>query len=215
GLRRPPGACCCSREPQARRPSETASTRNDGLDERRARVSRLAETRQGIEGQRQDPEIKRIRAKTIKRVQDDLENMQFNTAVAALMEGLNGLSKHEPDAETLADFCILLSPFAPHIANELYEQLTAASSADGAPLRLDDAEFPTYDETDLAEDEVEVVIQVNGKVRSRIKIPADDLNEATLLSISQSDAKVKSFIGSTPVKKTIVVLKNRLVNVVV
>jgi len=149
----------------------------------------------------------KVRAKTIKKVLGDLEDMQFNTAVAALMEGLNGLSKHEFYPEIMADFCILLSPFAPHIANELYRQLTGKN--------IDDATFPTYDEKDLIEDEVEVVIQVNGKVRSKIKVPTDDISEATLQSIAHNDDKVKQFIGAAPIKKTIVVTKNRLVNIVI
>lgn len=167
-----------------------------------------------IDAVRQEPSgaLKRTRAKTIKKVREDLENMDFNTAVAALMEGLNGLSKLDLDTATMADFCILLSPFAPHIANELYEQLVADTDR---PSSIDKATFPDYDEKDLAEDEVEVVIQVNGKLRSKVKIPATDVSEDTLLSISQTDEKVKSFLGDTPVKKTIVVTKNRLVNIVI
>ncbi|MDR0979746.1 MAG: leucine--tRNA ligase [Candidatus Nomurabacteria bacterium] len=156
--------------------------------------------------------MRKVRAKTIKKVQDNLEAMQYNTAVAALMEGLNSLAKLTPDADTLADFCILLSPFAPHIANELYSQLVADAPR---PQNLDDAVFPTYDEKDLLEDEVEVVIQVNGKLRSKIKVPADKIDEVYLNSIAHSDAKVKSFIGSTPVKKTVVLPERRLVNVVI
>jgi leucyl-tRNA synthetase len=165
-------------------------------------------TRSGAEGVELDaPTLKRVRAKTIQKVQADLENMNFNTAIAALMEGLNGLGKLEPDAQTCADFCVLLSPFAPHIAHELYEQLTGQ--------KLDSATFPTYDEKSLAEDEAEIVIQINGKLRSKVKIPVDQISEETLHSIAHSDAKVKSFIGSTPVKKTIVLTKNRLVNIVI
>ena len=174
--------------------NETAATRDDGLAERRVRMSRFAEAKQ-------------VRARTIQRVQSDLDAMRFNTAIAALMEGLNGLSKLDPDPATLADFCLLLSPFAPHIASELYQKLTGHE--------IEAAAFPTYDPADLVEDEAEVVIQINGKLRSKIKVPVDQINEATLPSIAHSDPKVKAFIGPTPIKKTIVVAKNRLVNIVI
>ncbi|MCL2371337.1 class I tRNA ligase family protein [Candidatus Saccharibacteria bacterium] len=166
-----------------------------------------SETVKAIPAEGWAAELRRVRAKTVKKVRDDLDGMHFNTAVAALMGGLNDLSKHGPDKETMADFCLLLSSFAPHISHELYHQLTGK--------QLDTAEFPTYDEKDLVDTEVEVVIQINGKVRSKVKVPADQVTQETLQSIAENDVRVKQFIGSTPIKKTIVVTKNRLVNIVI
>ncbi len=156
----------------------------------------------------ENPARTRLIHQTIKKVTADLEALQFNTAVASLMECVNGLYKLGVDRAALETLAQLLAPFAPHLAAELWLQL-------GHSDLLEEAGWPVYQEKYLAADEVTIVVQVAGKVRARLTVPTEKASdEAYLSSIAQSDEKVKTFLGSTPVKKVIVVPK-KLVNLVV
>ena len=106
-------------------------------------------------------ELLRIQHATIKKVTNDLYNAQFNTAVSALMEYLNGLAKLKVDGfddklwrQALGDLCQLLAPFAPHVANEMYCEMN------GDDRRLDNIEWPKYDEKYLATNTVKLAVQV-------------------------------------------------------
>ncbi|MDO4759926.1 MAG: leucine--tRNA ligase [Candidatus Saccharibacteria bacterium] len=144
-----------------------------------------------------------LRNKTIKRVTDDIRRCSFNTAVAALMEYVNELYKVgvEPaDIETLAK---LLKPFAPHLACEILEKIGAT-----------DDEWPVWDNNYLVEDTVEVVVQVNGKLRAKLSVATEDLeDEEKIKSLALTDEKVKKFVSGEP-KKVIFVKQAKLVNVV-
>ncbi|MCL2095013.1 class I tRNA ligase family protein [Candidatus Saccharibacteria bacterium] len=154
------------------------------------------------------PEIQRNIHKTIKKLTEDLEKMQFNTAVAALMECVNGLYKTGPSKDALNILIRLLAPFAPHLAAELWLQLGNSSF-------LEHAGWPEYDEKYLVSDTITIVVQVNGKLRAELQVDTKKASdEALLKSIAQSEPKVKTFIGSTPVKKVIVV-PGKLVNIVI
>jgi leucyl-tRNA synthetase len=158
--------------------------------------------------------IERLRNKTIKRVTDDLSNFRFNTALAALMECNNALIKeqNEPVARsaayrrTLETMMQLLAPMAPHITEELWH-LTGHTGS----IHITD--WPTYDEALTHDETFTLVIQVNGKVRERIEVPAD-LSEAEIRKLALSNTRVASFIGETTVQKVIYV-PGRLVNIVV
>ncbi|MBR2998607.1 leucine--tRNA ligase [Candidatus Saccharibacteria bacterium] len=144
-----------------------------------------------------------IRNKTIKKVTEDIHRYNFNTAVAALMEYVNELYKVGASEEDLVTLAKLLKPFAPHLASEMLEKLGS------------DDEWPKWDEKYLVSNTVEVVVQVNGKLRAKLMVNADDLeDEAKITELAKSDEKVKKFTENG-IKKTIFVKKAKLVNIVV
>ena len=139
--------------------------------------------------------------KTIKKVTDDIERAAFNTAISTLMEYVNELYKSGASEEDLVTLAKLLKPFAPHLASEMLEQLDA------------DDTWPAYDEKYLTADTVEIVVQVNGKLRARIQIPAEDLaDEAKITKLALKDPNVQKFV--TQPKKTIYVERAKLLNIV-
>jgi leucyl-tRNA synthetase len=168
--------------------------------------------------------VKKLRQKThqtIKRVQDALETLQFNTPVAAMMELCNALydSKFEPGTateperhavrEAVESLVLMLTPFAPHTAEELYSVITGNENG----ITATDARFPTYDAELARADEIEIAVQVNGKLRSRV-FATPDSDNATLEALALSDEKVKEHITGKEIVKVVVVPK-RLVNIVV
>ena len=149
---------------------------------------------------------------TIKKVTDDIESFSFNTAISQMMIFVNALTNIETiPLSAMRTFLILLNPFAPHIASELWEQLNAKF----VEVRGDITQqtWPPYDERLLVEDEVEIVIQINGKLRDRIKMSAlatdEDLKAAAL-----SNPKIQDRIAGKTVRNVIVVPR-KLVNIVV
>jgi len=145
--------------------------------------------------------------RTIAKVTDDIETLRFNTAIAALMEFSNAASKWPSlPREIAADFVVILAPLAPHIAEELWERLGHVESLAYAP-------WPQANPAYLERDSIEVPVQVNGKVRGRIEIPAD-AGEAEVLAIAQNDANVARYLADQNVKRAIYVAK-RIVNFVI
>ena len=146
--------------------------------------------------------------KTIKKVTKDIENLSFNTAISQMMIYLNFLYQTDGKIGVFAaeSFIKLLSPFAPHIAEELWSHLNPVNS-----IFLQN--WPDYDETLTIEKEIEVVVQINGKLRAKKNV-VSDINEEDLKSLALSDESVMKYIDGKPVKK-IIVVKNRLVNIVV
>ena len=143
-----------------------------------------------------------IRHKTIKKVTEDLHRNSFNTAVASLMEYVNELYKTGTSAEDLIALSKLLKPFAPHLASEMLEKLNS------------DDVWPTWDEKYLKSDKVEVIVQVNGKLRAKLSVDASMLdNQDAIEKLALADANVKKF---TPkgVRKIIFVKKAHLINIV-
>ena len=143
------------------------------------------------------------RHKTIKKVTEDLHRYNFNTAVAALMEYVNELYKNGAGKEDLITLAKLLKPFAPHLASEMLEKLDA------------DDEWPKWDEKYLTTDTVEVVVQVNGKLRAKLTVNVEDLeNEEKIKELALSNDKIKAYTEGG-IKKTIFVKKAKLLNLVV
>jgi leucyl-tRNA synthetase len=143
-----------------------------------------------------------IRNKTAKKVTEDMHRAGFNTAVAALMEFVNELYKNGASKEDLVVLAKLLKPFAPHLACEMLEELKS------------DDEWPTWDEKALVADTVEVVVQVNGKLRAKLSVAAEDLNdEKKLEELALADENVKKYVSGAP-KRVIVLPKVKLVNIV-
>lgn len=159
-------------------------------------------------------ELRRAVHRTIKKVTQDLGDLSFNTAIASQMELVNELYRLKAQdgyassdwAWALASLLQLLAPFAPHIAEELWQQLGHEGS-------IHTAEWPKYDEKYLAQDTITVVVQVNGRLRGEIKVPADAGEEA-VVEAARADQKVAGYLRDQTIRKTIYVA-GRLVNFVV
>jgi leucyl-tRNA synthetase len=152
------------------------------------------------------PTLIRLLHKTIKKVTEDIENFKFNTALASLMELVNAIYQSGADKEVFSQLLILISPIAPHFAEELWQRL-------GNNQSIFKAEWPKFDPKMLVEETITIVIQVNGKVRSKIEVPADIL-EDKLKTLVLSDEKIKPWIKDKPIKNFILVPK-KLINLVV
>ncbi len=157
------------------------------------------------------PQQKLLHA-TIKKVTEDIESFSFNTAISQMMIFVNGFTNAETiPLSAMRTFLILLNPFAPHISSELWERLNAEFG--DARGDVTQQSWPAYDERLLIEDEVEIVIQINGKLRDRMKMPIV-ATEEELKAVALSNPKVQDRIAGKAVRNVIVVPK-KLVNIVV
>ena len=145
--------------------------------------------------------------KTIKKVGDDIENIKFNTGIAALMALINEINATgSVTKKELEIFTILLNPFAPHITEELWEN---AKLGEGL---VAEAQWPQYDETKCKDDTVEIVVQVNGKVKAKLTV-AVDMDKETALATAKSNEKIAPLIDGKNIVKEIYV-PGKLVNIV-
>ena len=136
----------------------------------------------------------RVLHRTIKAVTNDIESLGFNTAISRMMEFVNEFLSIEVRPRAVMDpFVLLLSPFAPHLAEELWELLghTASSASGPRSTTLAYEPWPTWDEQHLIETEVEIPVQINGKLRGKVKVPAG-ADQATLEAAAKSDPTVAS-----------------------
>jgi leucyl-tRNA synthetase len=171
----------------------------------RAEETKAAPAVQDIEP---DRATRRLLHQTIKRVTDDLESMSFNTAIAAMMEFTNHLTQQPARPRSvLRTFVLLLSPFAPHLAEELWQALGGTATLAYEP-------WPSYDASLLKADEVEVPVQVNGKLRAKLKVPVD-VDATALEAAARADERVRSAIAGKTVRKVVIATGNKLVNFVV
>ena len=145
--------------------------------------------------------------KTIRKVTSDIEGMKFNTAIAALMALMNDISaKGSVTRGELKTFLTLLNPFAPHITEEMWENA-------GFEGTMTYTAWPEYDEAKTVDKEIEIPVQVNGKLRSVLKIAAD-ADKDTILAAAKADAKIVAFLdGKVPVKEIFV--PGKMVNLIV
>jgi leucyl-tRNA synthetase len=152
------------------------------------------------------PELAKVVARTVASVTDDLEAMRFNTAISRLMEFVNAFTGQEVRPRSAMEtFTLLLAPMAPHLAEELWEIL-------GHDQTLAYAAWPTFDPALLKDDEIEIPVQINGKVRGRVLVPAGADREA-IEAAARSDEKIIAILEGKPIRKTIVV-PGKLVNFV-
>ncbi|HEV2330527.1 MAG TPA: leucine--tRNA ligase [Verrucomicrobiae bacterium] len=157
------------------------------------------------------PQLKALHA-CIKKVTEDLDGLRFNTAISALMVFVNeAMTWETKPAAVIREFLILLHPFAPHLAEELWEKLSAVSGQPSANLAY--SQWPAFDPALLVENEIEIPVQINGKLRDVIKVPTDADNAKIETAALASD-KIKPFVDGKTIKKVIVVPK-KLVNIVV
>jgi leucyl-tRNA synthetase len=181
------------------------------VDERTGEVLAAAEP---------DPKLERMLHRTIHKVGEDIEKLSFNTAIAAMIElvnaatrpqGLDDPSKGGLTRDQLLRFATILAPFAPHFADELAEKLGVAGEARGGGLF--GRAWPEVDPAMLVDDEVEMPVQVQGKIKARLMVPAA-ADAAAIEALALAHADVVAAIAGRPVKKVVVVPK-RMVNIVV
>ncbi len=144
--------------------------------------------------------------KAIKKITSDIENFQFNTAISQLMELVNGIQKHGTTKTVAITMVKLIAPMAPFIAESCWEVL-------GETTSVHDASWPTYDKTLVVDQEITMVIQINGKVRDKL-LTSRSISEDALKSLALNQESVKKHLEKKEIIKTIVV-KERLINFVV
>ena len=163
----------------------------------------------------QQRQLRRKTHETIVKVNDDIgRRYTFNTAIAAVMELLNALGRSEDDsangraivAEGLQTIVLLLAPIVPHITQKIWREM-------GNQEALIDARWPEADEAALAKSEIQMIVQVNGKLRARITLGVDE-SEDNIKALAMADENVMRFVGDKQVRK-IIVVPGRLVNIVV
>lgn len=161
-----------------------------------------------IDGDVIRPELESAFHKAIKKVGEDIENIKFNTAIAALMALINDISNVKSiNKEELRIFSILLNPFAPHVTEEVYQ---ACRLGDGI---LAEAQWPAYDESKCVDESIEIVVQVNGKIKAKLQVSVN-ADKDTMLALALAHEKVKQAVDGMNIIKRIVVPK-KLVNLVV
>ena len=161
-----------------------------------------------IDGDTIRPELEVSFHKAIKKVGEDIENIKFNTAIAALMALINDISNVKSiNKEELRVFSILLNPFAPHVTEEVYE---ACKLGEGI---LAEAAWPAYDESKCIDESIEIVVQVNGKIKAKLNVPIDATKDE-MLNLAKAEPKVLAAIEGKTLIKEIAVPK-KLVNLVV
>jgi leucyl-tRNA synthetase len=148
---------------------------------------------------------------TIKKVSDDIETLSFNTAISQMMIFVNAFTNAESIPLTsMRAFLIILNPFAPHLTSELWERLNEKFSGVGGDITAQS--WPAHDEKFLIEDEVEMVVQINGKVRDRMTLPLNATEEAVKAAVL-ANARIQALIAGKTIRK-IIVIPNKLVNIV-
>jgi len=177
------------------------------------RTWRLAHAIAGISpAEGEERELEQTMHRAVQRVSEEVEAFKFNTAIAALMETLNELREHQRDrgptgelAAAVRTFVLLLAPFAPHIAEELWKRVGGDYSVHQQP-------WPTWDPALIAEEEITLAVQVNGRVRDRLTVQAD-AEEDDVRQQALASENVRRHLGDRPVERVIYV-PGRLVNLV-
>ena len=169
------------------------------------RVWSLADMLTDDEGYR--PHFASKMHKLIKKVSADIDGMQFNTAIAAMMTILNDFYQYGSISRgELKDFLIMLYPFAPHITEEMYQNC-------GFGGYIHDAKWPEFDESMCKDDEIEIAVQINGKLKDRAVISADAAQDEVLELVKKNQKIAAELDGKTIVKE--IYVKGKLVNIVV
>ena len=157
------------------------------------------------DGDEYSPEHEALMHKTIKKVTYDIDNLKANTAIASMMTLVNEFSQKGCNKAELKTLTILLNPFAPHVTEEMWQVMNFGGM-------VNEAQWPTYDEEKTKENSVEIVIQVMGKVRSKLTIPVD-MPKDEVLAAAKADTKIAELLDGKEIKKEIYV-PGKLVNFV-
>ena len=159
------------------------------------------------DGDSYSPELESAMHKVVKKVSSDIENMKYNTAIAAMMSLVNDIyAKGSVNRAELKTFITLLNPFAPHITEEMWQVM-------GLDGMLNQTEWPTYDESKCVDNEIEIAVQINGKVRDRLVISADADSDEVIAAAKSLDKIAEAVSGKQIIKELYV--KGRLINIVV
>lgn len=159
-----------------------------------------------VDGDDYSSDLEPLMHKTIKKVSEDIDNLKCNTAIAAMMTLLNKVyEKKSITRGELRDLTIILNPFAPHVTEELWEKMNFGGA-------VHEAKWPEFDESKTVENSVEIVLQIMGKVRSRMTIPVD-MPKDEVIALAKTDEKIAAAIEGKTIKKEIYV-PNKLVNIV-
>ena len=159
-----------------------------------------------VDGDEYSKELSSAMHKTIMKVSNDIEAMKFNTAIAAAMTLLNQIYDNgKLNRAELRDLLLIINPFAPHVTEEIWENM-------GFGGMLNEAEWPSFDEEKTKDDTVEIVLQVMGKLRSRMTIPVD-MPKDEVIEAAKADEKIAELIAGKSIKKEIYV-PGKLVNIV-
>ena len=170
------------------------------------RIWRIA-TEKTITEESPSKEVEKLMHKTIKKVTEDTATLNFNTAISQMMVFVNELNKGDTvSKECLEKLTLLLSPYTPHLAEELWSML-------GHEPSVSKESWPLFDEEKTKDDEIEVVVQINGKVRSKLRVPRET-GKDEMLSLAKGDETVKKWTDGKTIVKEIVV-PGKLVNIVV
>ena len=152
-------------------------------------------------------ELDKIYHQTVKKVTEDLENMRFNTAISQMMVFVNEAYKADSlFLDYMTGFVQLLAPFAPHLSEELWVRL-------GQEASISYVAWPTYDPAQLVEDTVEIIFQVNGKVRGKATV-ARDIDQDGMITAAKADDNVQKFIADKTIRK-VIAIPGKFVNIVV
>lgn len=152
-------------------------------------------------------ELDKIYHQTVKKVTEDLENMRFNTAISQMMVFVNEAYKADSlFLDYMTGFVQLLAPFAPHLSEELWVRL-------GQEASISYVAWPTYDPAQLVEDTVEIIFQVNGKVRGKATV-ARDIDQDGMIAAAKADDNVQKFIANKTIRK-VIAIPGKFVNIVV
>ncbi len=159
------------------------------------------------DGDEYSKELSSSMHKTIKKVTEDIENMKFNTAIASLMTLLNAIYENgRINRAELKTLLLLVSPFAPHVAEEMWSTLGFGK------MLASDGQWPTFDEAKCVDDSVEIVVQINGKIRAKLVVPVEISNDDAI-ALAKSDEKIAEELSGKNIIKEIYV-KGKLVNIV-
>ena len=157
------------------------------------------------EGEALSPANEKEIHRAIQKVTGDIDEMKFNTAIAQLMSLVNQMNANEPSRGDIRALLLLLSPFAPHIAEELWE-------LQGFEGMACETAWPTFDETKLVDQVKTIAVQVNGKLRSTVTVPTDS-DQQTVLNAALADRKIAGYAEGMDIVKTILV-PNKLINLI-
>lgn len=187
--------------------SASAPWKESGVKGCKRFLERVASLADIASGSGTTKKLESIMNKTVKKVSQDIEDMKFNTAIAAMMTCLNEINEvGSLTKDELSVFLRLLCPFAPHLCEEMWEQL-------GGEGLCSTAQWPDYDESKCVDDEIEIAVQVNGRVRDRFTVPAD-IDAAGAIAGAKALDKVKEFTNGMVFVKELYV-PGKLVNLVV
>ena len=168
-----------------------------------AKVWRL---RDKVNEESSSTDLAKITHATIKKVGEDIEGLRFNTAISSMMECVNAYNKApEIPQDLFFDFLRILNPFAPHLSEELNSLL-------GQTELLSEQGWPKFDESLLVESEITVIVQVNGKLRAKLQVPAE-ISKDDLEAQAQADPSVQQHTEGKTIRK-IIVVPGKLVNIV-